>query len=227
MVGPPETGRLVFRTEGGNRMLPTNRHVGGLIALVLVYATLVQTAAGATISGQVRLEVPPFDPVSNARITLFTPALTFFAETRSDASGSYSIDGVPAGMYELGCVGMRFEYIEETVTIGAGGLQRDFDLEPESHPGQWDIIGTTAPEFLDATDIGILLPDGQVFYCHDTTDPILFDPVTGTKSFPSASPSESGCMNGTLLADGSVIMVGGQDGSDPGDFVLAVPWCSG
>ena len=31
-------------------------------------------------------------------------------------------------------------------------------------------------------------------------------------------------MNGSLLADGRVIMVGGQDGSDPGSFVFAIPW---
>ncbi len=183
-----------------------------------------QTAVGSTLSGQVRLAAPPNDPVPDARVTLFTPSMTFFAETRSDAAGAYSIEGVPAGTYQLGCAALGFDYLEASITLGAGAQQRDFDLDPESHPGQWDVIGSTAPEFLDATDIAVLLPDGSVYYCHDTTDPILFDPVTGTKSLPSGSPSESGCMNSSLLADGSVIMVGGQDGSDPGSFVNAVPW---
>ena len=31
-------------------------------------------------------------------------------------------------------------------------------------------------------------------------------------------------MNGTLLADGRLIMIGGQDGSDPGSFTDAIPW---
>ncbi|MCH8147978.1 MAG: carboxypeptidase regulatory-like domain-containing protein [Planctomycetes bacterium] len=180
-----------------------------------------QTAVGSTLSGQVRLAAPPNDPVPDARVTLFTPSMTFFAETRSDAAGAYSIEGVPAGTYQLGCAALGFDYLEASITLGAGAQQRDFDLDPESHPGQWDVIGSTAPEFLDATDIAVLLPDGSVYYCHDTTDPILFDPVTGTKSLPSGSPSESGCMNSSLLADGSVIMVGGQDGSDPGSFVNA------
>lgn len=205
-------------------MLPTNRRLSGVIVFVLVFQTLVQAADGATISGQVQLAASPNDPASNARITLFTPSLTFFAETRSDASGSYSIEGFPEGMYQLGCAHLRFEYIEETVTIGPGGVQRDFDLEPESHPGQWNIIGTTAPEFLDATDIATLLPDGQIFYCHDTTDPILFDPTTGDRSFPAGSPSEQGCQNASLMSDGQIIMMGGQSPADPGSFTNAVRW---
>ena len=61
-------------------------------------------------------------------------------------------------------------------------------------------------------------------YCHDTTDPVLFDPRTGTKVFPVASGSSQGCMNGTLLEDGSVVLAGGQDGEDPGAFRNAVRW---
>ncbi len=95
---------------------------------------------------------------------------------------------------------------------------------PETHPGSWDIVGNTLPEFFDATDIGILLPDGTVFFCHDTVDPIRFNPVTGEKTFPGGSNAEQGCMNATVLEDGRLIMIGGQDGSDPGDFVNAIPW---
>ncbi len=208
----------------GYRMLPTNRRLYGLAIALLACETLIPAAAGVTISGQVRRTAPPNDPVANARITIFTPSLTYFAETRSDASGVYAIDNVPEGAYELGCAGMRFDYIEQSVTLGAGGLQRDFDLAPESHPGQWDIIGSTAPELLDATDIGILLATGQIFYCHDTTDPILFDPATGDRSFPASSPSQQGCQNGSLMADGQVIMMGGQSPTDPGSFRNAIPW---
>ncbi|MCZ6766060.1 MAG: DUF1929 domain-containing protein [bacterium] len=205
-------------------MWPTCCNTFATVGILLASLNSTETATGSTISGQVRFAVSPNDPVSDARLTLFTPALTFFAETRTDGTGAYSIDGVPAGTFQLGCAALGFDYVEETVSLGTSNLQRDFDLTPESHPGQWDVIGSTAPEFLDATDIAVLLASGKVFYCHDTTDPILFDPVTGTKSFPSGSPSESGCMNSTVLSDGSVIMVGGQDGSDPGSFVNAVPW---
>ncbi len=185
---------------------------------------LTQAAAGATVGGSVRLASPPNDVVPNARVTLFTPSLSFFAEARSDAAGVYSIDGVPAGVYQLGCAAVGFDYIEASITLGAVAQLRDFDLDQESHPGQWAIIGSTAPEFLDASDIGILLPDGQIFYCHDTTDPILFDPATGNRSFPSGSPSHQGCQNASLTSDGQIIMMGGQSPANPGAFTNAVPW---
>jgi hypothetical protein len=31
-------------------------------------------------------------------------------------------------------------------------------------------------------DSGSLLPDGRILYCHDTLEPVIFDPVTGAKS---------------------------------------------
>ncbi len=194
------------------------------VGVVLAYMGTGQAIAGTTLSGQVQFATPPNDPIPNARITLFTPTLSVFAETRSDPSGTYTFTGVPAGTYQLGCAAMGQEYAEASITLAAGANQRDFDLDPESHPGQWDIIGTTAPEFLDASDIGILLTDGKILYCHDTTDPILFDPVTGDRSFPTGSPSQQGCQNATLRSDGQVIMMGGQSPANPGAFTNAVPW---
>jgi hypothetical protein len=163
-------------------------------------------------------------PVAAARVTLFTPTLSYFREIRSDVSGVYSISDVPAGTYQLGAAKRDFAYVEVGVTVGAGGMQRNFTLGPETEQGDWQIIGNTLPELFDATDIAILRPDGKVFFCHDTVDPVVFDPVTGQKTFPTGSWSEQGCMNGTLLADGRIIMVGGQEGSDPGNFRLAVRW---
>ncbi|MCI0434341.1 MAG: hypothetical protein L0271_11995, partial [Gemmatimonadetes bacterium] len=62
------------------------------------------------------------------------------------------------------------------------------------------------------------------FYCHDTVDPIRFDPVTGEKTFPAGSIVEQGCMNATVMQDGRILMAGGQSPSDPGAFTNAVPW---
>lgn len=164
------------------------------------------------------------DAIANARLTLFEPDLSFFAEVRSEANGAFEFGGVPAGEYSLGVAAIGFDYQEIDVDIGLDMVDVDFNLDPETHPGEWNVIGTTLPEFLDATDIGLLLPDGRIFYCHDTTDPILFDPATGAKVFPAGSGSPQGCMNGTLLPDGDPLMVGGQDGADPGNFTNAIPW---
>lgn len=188
------------------------------------FLTAVNPSVAATISGQVQQSAPPGQTVANARMTLFTPSLSFFSETRSNSLGAYTFGDVPNGTYQLGCAALRFEYVEQVVQVVGGDLTRDFSIGPELHAGQWSIIGDTSPEVLDATDIAVLLPSGQIFYCHDTDDPVLFDPDTGTKSFPSGSNLESGCMNGSLLPDGTVIFAGGQDGDQPGEFVNAVRW---
>lgn len=182
------------------------------------------TADGAAVGGVVRELAAPGDPVAGARMTLFTPGLSFFRETRSGPAGDYTFANVLAGTYRLGCAAVGRQYAEPGVTVPAGGLTRNFSLVPENETGSWDIIGDTGEEFFDATDIALLLPDGRTFYCHDTTDPVLFDPVSGASTLASASGSPQGCMNGSLLEDGSVILAGGQDGEDPGSFVNGIPW---
>ena len=163
-------------------------------------------------------------PVAGARVTLFEIDLSFFRETRTAADGRYSLAVLPRGTYRLGVAHPGHEYFEAGVTIVVGRNVLDVSLIDETHPGEWQVIGNTLPELLDATDIGVLRPDGTILYCHDTTDPIVFDPVTGDKWFPPGSGSEQGCMNGTLLEDGSVLIVGGQDGSSPGNFMYGIPW---
>ncbi|MBI1827256.1 MAG: DUF1929 domain-containing protein [Planctomycetes bacterium] len=178
----------------------------------------------ATVTGEVRRSTPPNDPIANARVTVFDAGLAFFREARTDLAGAYSIPNVPSGNYQVGCAALHFAYLESPASVSSGALQRDFSLGLETQQGRWDIIGTTEPEVLDGTDIGVLLSNGSIFYCHDTVDPILFNPVNGSKTFPSGSGLPSGCMNGSMLEDGKVIFVGGQNGEDPGNFVDAVPW---
>ena len=204
--------------------MPTRFANACIIATFSAAIELMPTLSlAATVSGDVRRSAPPNNPVNNARVTIFTGSLSFFAEARTDGAGLYSID-VPAGTYQIGCAALGYGYVEQSITVGAANVQRNFLVSPETHQGAWNIIGDTSPEVLDATDIAVLLPNGEIFYCHDTVDPILFDPVTGAKSFPSGSSLESGCMNGSLLPDGTVIFAGGQDGDQPGDFTDAVRW---
>jgi len=185
----------------------------GLWALTRGVAVSIGAGAPAPVAGRVTRRAGG-GAVALARITLFTPALSSFLETRSDSSGAWAWPAVPRGSYRLGVAASGLAYVEETVTVGPTGVTRDHALDPESEVGTWRVIGNTGPQFLDATDIGFLLPDGRVFFCHDTQDPILFDPATGTRTFPTGSGSDQGCTNGTLLEDGSVIEIGGQEGSD-------------
>lgn len=163
-------------------------------------------------------------PIESVRVTLFKPDLGFFRETRTAVDGSYSIQGVRSGSYRLGFAALGHQYEEFGVLLMFGANIMDATLLPETEVGSWDVIGNTLPEVFDATDIGVLRPDGTVFYCHDTTDPIVFDPRTGAKTFPPPSGSEQGCMNATLLEDGSVLLMGGQAGADPANFVNGIPW---
>ncbi len=195
-----------------------------VFAAIIIFLSVAVAVHAGTVTGMVQEQAGPHDPIAGARATLFDITLSFFRETRTASDGSFAFADVPDGSYQLGATKLRHEYVEDTIAVSSGGVVHDFLLGPETHAGQWDIIGTTAPEFLDATDIGILLPSGEIFYCHDTTDPILFNPVTGDRMFPSGSPSEQGCQNGSLLEDGRIIMMGGQTPADPGSFTNAIPW---
>lgn len=144
--------------------------------------------------------------IAGARITLATGDLSFFREVRSNGAGQYMVAGVPPGLYTLGASALSFEYEGIAVSVGMVDLIRDFTLGPEAHPGRWTVIGDTNPENLFATNSATLMPDGRIFYCHDTEEPVVFDPRTGTKTFPPASPSQQGCHISTTLHDGKAYL---------------------
>lgn len=191
----------------------------GLLAFAFLYGVPEIGLAQNSVTGTITASGTP---VANARVTLFTTSLQSFYEARTATDGRYILSDIPAGAYRLGVAALRYNYQESAITLSSGTVTRNFALASETQAGRWDIIGNTAPEFLDGTDIAILMDNGKIFYCHDTSDPILFDPVTGVKSFPAGSGLPSGCMNGTLLGDGKLIFFGGQEGEDPGNFRLAV-----
>ncbi len=182
-------------------------------------ASATASTLGASLSGTITLQSSSA-AVAQARVTVFTPSLSLFRETRSLADGSYAFSALPLGSFLVGVASPGSKYEEILVTLTQGINQRSFALVPEAEPGRWDVIGNTSPEVFDATDIGVLRPDGTILYCHDTLDPVVFHPVTGNKLFPPGSGSEQGCMNSSLLSDGSALLAGGQNGS----FTNAVPW---
>jgi hypothetical protein len=161
-------------------------------------------------------------PVAGARVTLATADLGYFEEARTDAAGAFAFADVSGGSYTVGASALRLSYEEAAVEVAGGDRRADLVLGAETHPGRWSVIGDTEPERPAGTPSATVLPDGRVMYCHDTEDAVIFDPVTGEKSFPETSPSSQGCHMQTVLPDGRVIFVGGQEDSDPASFTQAV-----
>ena len=161
-------------------------------------------------------------PLPGARVTAMTPDTTTALEARTDGSGAFVFPGLAAGSWTVGASRAGYAYRETTAVLSGVDVVREFRLGPDAHPGRWTTIGTTDPENLYASNSGSLLPDGRIFYCHDTLEPVLFNPASGQKSFPSASTSQQGCHIPTLLADGGLIFIGGQGSDDFRDAVRTV-----
>lgn len=192
----------------------------GSLVSVAVLSLLGSPAIAATVGGSVTESGGA--ALANARVTLATANFSFFREARTNGTGQYAIPGVPSGLYTLGASALGFEYEETVVTVGTPDLVRDFALGPDVHPGRWTVIGDTNPENLFASNSATLMPDGRIFYCHDTEEPVIFNPRTGAKTFPPSSPSQQGCHVATVLHDGKLIFIGGQDTDDFRDAVRTV-----
>ncbi|HKR05298.1 MAG TPA: T9SS type A sorting domain-containing protein [Bacteroidia bacterium] len=147
--------------------------------------------------------------IPGARITLFDSSLTYFREIRTDATGAFSISNVPAGNYLLGAEKINKDYVQQSIVVPMS-VPVTITLYDEIQPGQWDII-MQSPEPLGGTDLGILAPDGEIFYCHNTMDPFVFDPLTNDTMFVQGDTTILGCAAPTLLPDGKIIFAGGAD----------------
>jgi hypothetical protein len=176
-------------------------------------------ARAVPVSGQLR-ESPSSNVIAGARVTLFTPDLRFFREQRSDGSGNFKFDYIGAGNYRIGIAAIGYEYQESAVTVSNVPVSDDFLLITETNGGRWTIVGDTEPELLDGSGSGSLLPTGEVFFCHNTEEPIVFDPVAALKWFPPDSGAPQGCHMVTMSTGGGLFFVGGSAGGNPLDPVL-------
>ncbi len=158
-------------------------------------------------------------PISKVRVMLFDSSLSFFSETRTDNAGAYNFNNVPLVRLLLGTSAPGHQYKQVALNPIGADTTINVVLHPEVEPGRWTIVGSTAPEYLDASNSGALLPDGRLFFCHNTLDPILFDPESGVSTTAPGSSSHQGCHVSSLLLNGDIIFIGGQGSDDFRDAV--------
>jgi hypothetical protein len=176
-------------------------------ALLFLIVFSISTYGQFSISGSVS---GGSNPIQWARITLFDDAIVFFAEVRSDTMGNFVFDDIPQGTYTIGITALDLEYIEEPITVSSDVNNLLFTIAEEINEGEWTVI-MESPEALGGTDLGILLPDGKIYYCHSTKDPFLFDPIVNDTAFMPGDLNVQGCVAPGLLTDGRIIFVGGTD----------------
>jgi hypothetical protein len=179
------------------------------------------TSLAADLTGRV-IDSTTSNPVASARVTLFTPDLQFFRENRTDLNGNFQFINIDGGTYQLGVAARGYEYQERTIAVSIIPVPENFTLSAEINGGRWSIIGNTDPELLDGSGSGNLLATGEIFFCHNTIDPIVFDPVTGAKLYPPSSGTPQGCYIVTLNTDGGLFLTGGSIGGNAGDPIVKI-----
>ncbi len=157
------------------------------------------------VSGQV-LDLQLIE-IQQARITLFNSTFAIFEEERTDINGFFEFSDVPPGDYLLGIAKKSKEYMELSITIPLSEAM-SITLVEESNVGLWETI-IESPEPLGGTDLGVLLPDGKIYYCHNTKDPFYFDPLTNDTMLTIGDDSIQGCVGPLQTPDGKIWFVGG------------------
>lgn len=171
---------------------------------------------GRPCRGAITVQVsaaPEPEAVAGARVTLLEVEGERFWEARTGDDGVAEVSEVPRGRYTVGASARDRAYVEEVVEIADDCPTVELALGPEVEPGRWDIVGDPG-EALGGTNSGVLLADGRVLYCHDTRDPVIFDPAAeGPGRFRVAADSMriQGCHAVTAMPDGRLLYVGGAD----------------
>ena len=180
--------------------------VRSLLLLAAVFCS--STVAAAELTGIVRNSTG--EPIAAARVTLTGDSVR---ETRSAADGTFRFASLTVGSYVLGASARDREFVERPVPVASvdQALAAELVLGAETNRGRWITVGRFDHDTFGGTNSGVLLADGRIIYCHDTIDPVIFDPSANTTTSPPASPRLQGCHAVRLLEDGRVLYVGGAD----------------
>ncbi|MEZ4940662.1 MAG: DUF1929 domain-containing protein [Saprospiraceae bacterium] len=175
-----------------------------LFVLLLPAALFTQTLTGS-------LTDPSGAALANARVTYFSFDTTIFRETRSDVDGKFWMTNLPPIAYPIiGVAAPGWEYYETIQSLFLDTFVLDIALQPESQIGEWNTL-MDSPEPLGGTDLGIVLPNGNTYYCHNTKDPFAFNPVLNDTQTIPGDVNVQGCVAPKLLWNGNIIMAGGTD----------------
>jgi hypothetical protein len=178
------------------------RSAAALLVLVSATAASGEVAGGRVTDGA--------GPIQRARVLVFDPATGQSFEDRTDFAGRWAVQ-VPPGTWRVGASVRDRAYVETGLVVPAGGLgMQDFVLPPETEPGSWAVVGDTFPEEFGGSNSAVLLSTGRVLYCHDTRDPMVYDPSTRACTPGEDSSTFQGCSAVTLLEGGAALFVGGQ-----------------
>ncbi|MBI3413504.1 MAG: DUF1929 domain-containing protein [Candidatus Aenigmarchaeota archaeon] len=221
-VQPPDHTTTTLRTTSTTTTTTTTTATVTTTTITVTTTTTTTSSLTTTsLSGTTKLEGTIQERssgnfIKQARITLFTTDLSFFREARSDGQGYYQFGNIPAGSYQLGVAALGQEYEEVAVVISESLSTKSFNLGPETNKGKWSFTGDTSPENFQGTGTATLLPNGEIFFCHDSKDPVIFNFTTKTKRFPKSTEDFGGkkaAGHATfLLMNGDVFLAGGGDG---------------
>ncbi len=149
-------------------------------------------------------------PIQRARVLVFDLASGRAFEDRTDYAGRWAVQ-VPSGTWSVGASARDRAYVETSVVVPVGGSAlQDFALGPETEQGSWAVVGDTFPEEFGGSNAAILLSTGKILYCHDTQQPMIYDPATGLCTPGENSGNFQGCAAVTLFEGGWGLFIGGQ-----------------
>jgi Galactose oxidase-like, Early set domain/Secretion system C-terminal sorting domain/Carboxypeptidase regulatory-like domain len=183
------------------------KKIAAILSLIILVG-LSEIKAQNTVSGILTKSM--VQPVEGARLMIYNADTSLFVTTRSSLAGGFSFNNIPNGNYTLGVAKEGMDFLDTVLSITSNLSNLNFFLHPEIHPGKWNVL-LNSPQTLGGTNLGILLPNGKIFYCHDTKDPFEFDPVTGQVATPTGYDTTQGCVGPLMLPDGKLLFMGGTN----------------